>query len=177
MNQPSQFRSCIADPGLEHLYDHWGRLVRKLGRLPYRPEIDPLDLPRAILPTMLVLEREVSGRFRCRLAGTMLTSIYDFEPTGWYLDEIMPPAAAGHRVSLYERCLDEKRAVLCRRRFAIPGREFIASDRLYVPVLGESADRATVLFGAQRFYYSSEVTGEPDEHGIYYLWYDDPVAD
>lgn len=177
MNQALGFRSSIADPGLAGLYDLWLDLCRELGRLPNRQEIDPLDLPAGVLPAMLVLEREASGRFRCRLAGTLLTQMHGYEPTGRYLDEVMPPAAAAFRRRMYERVLQERRAAFCRIRFSVPGREFIASDRLYVPARDEISDRPTVLFSAQSFLSAAEVSGEPDEHGLYELRYDDPMAD
>lgn len=177
MNQALGFRASLTDPGLAGLYDLWARLRDQLGRLPYRREIDPLDLRPGVLPAIMVLEREESGRFRCRLAGTLLTEIYGFEPTGWYLDDVVPPEAAAVRQRMYERVLQERRAAFCRIRFAVPGREFIASDRLYVPAFGETADRATVLFTAQSFLTSSEVAGTPDRDGVYELCYDDAAAD
>lgn len=175
MNQALDFRASIADPGMTGMYDVWDRLRRQLGRLPLRQEIGPLELPSEVLPAMLILEREPSGRFRCRLAGTMIREIYKFEATGWYLDEIMPKGPAAARVGVYERVLREERAALCRLRMAIPGREFIAADRLYLPALGEASESATVLLSAQRFLFASDVVGEPDEDGIYHLLYDDPL--
>lgn len=175
MNQASAFRTAISHPGMAGLYDLWDRLRRQLGRLPRRPEIGPLELPPEILPSMLILEREASGRFRCRLAGTMIREFYRFEATGWYLDEIVPAGPAAVRTGIFERVLREQRAALCRLRMAIPGREFIAADRLYVPALGDASDTATVLLTAQVFLYASEVVGEPDGDGIYHLRYDEPM--
>lgn len=126
---------------------------------------------------MLVMEREPSGRFRCRLAGTRLTANFGFEPTGWYLDEVVPPDAAVFRLGIYEHVLRERRSAFCRLRFSVPGREFIASDRLYVPVLGDGSDQPTVLYGAQRFLNIDQVTGKPDKHGLYNLCHDDPEVE
>lgn len=177
MNHTLSFRASLPHPGMAGLYDLWDRLRRELGRLPYRREIGPLDLPSEILPSMMILEREPSGRFRCRLAGTVIREAYRFEATGGYLDEIMPPASASVRTGIFERVLREQRAALCRLRFAIPGREFIASDRLYVPALGDADGRPTVLLTAQVFLYASEVVGQPATDGIYHLRYDDPLGD
>lgn len=176
MDEAPAFRSLLAAPGLTALYDLWRRLCSSLGRLPYRREVDPLDLPPAALPGILIMEREPTGRFRCRLAGTLLTEIYGFEQTGGYLDELLPPGPAAERQRLYERSLNERRAVFTRRRFAVPGKEYIASDRLYVPAFGEDSDRPTVLFSAHRFLLPSELEGEPDAAGLYQLGCDDPIA-
>ncbi|MCR9070755.1 MAG: PAS domain-containing protein [Alphaproteobacteria bacterium] len=176
MNQGLGFRDTIADPSLAGLYDHWRRLVEKLGRLPRRSEIDPIDLPRALLPGMMVIEREETGRFLCRLAGTRLREIMGFEPTGRYVDEIMSPIASDLRMSMYTQALNEKRAVFCRMRFAVPGKEFVACDRLYVPALGDETGVPTVLFGAQLHLMASDVVGQPDERGVYSISCDSPVT-
>lgn len=175
MNQASGFRPSIVDPGMAGLYDLWDRLRRRLGRLPLRQEIGPLDLPPEALPTMMILEREPTGRFRCRLAGTMMREIYKFEAKGWYLDEIVQAGPAAVRLGIYERVLGEERAAFCRLRLAIPGREFIATDRIYVPALGNASDRPTVLVSAQRFLYASDVVSEPDADGVYDLRFDEPL--
>lgn len=175
MNHTSSFRATIPHPGMAGLYDVWDRLRRELRRLPRRQEIGPFDLPSDILPSMLILEREPSGRFRCRLAGTVIREAYRFEATGGYLDEIMPAASAAVRTGIFERVLREERAALCRLRLAIPGREFIAADRLYVPALGDAADLPTVLLTAQVFLFASDVVGQPDADGFYHLRYDDPL--
>jgi hypothetical protein len=125
---------------------------------------------------MLVLERDAPRRFRCRLAGTGLSEIYGFEPAGLYLEDVMPSDAVAVRIALYEKCLGDPCAVFSRIRFAVPGREFVASDRLYVPTLGDRSDEPTVLFGAQRYLVRSDIVGEADADGVYALIYDDPVT-
>ncbi|MDF1794740.1 MAG: PAS domain-containing protein [Thalassobaculaceae bacterium] len=135
MNQALGFRAALPDPGLLGLYDYWRSLRERLGRLPRRSEIDPLDLPTDVLSGMMVLEREAAGRFRCRLAGTRMREAYGFEAAGLYLDDVMPPEAAAVRMRIYERVLGDRCAAFIRIRVAIPGREFVASDRLYVPAL------------------------------------------
>ncbi len=174
MNQALGFRAALTDSGLVGLYDYWTALRDKLGRLPRRSEVDPLDLPPDVLPGMIILERDPDRRFWCRLAGTRLREIYGFEVTGKYLDEIVPSGAATLRTGIYQQALDGRCAVFCRLRFSVPGREFVASDRLYVPVLGEEGDAATILVGAQRYLMSSEIVGNPDADGVYRLIVDEP---
>lgn len=174
MNQALGFRASLTDAGLVGLYDYWSALRTDLGRLPRRSEIDPLDLPSDVLPGMIIIERDADHRFWCRLAGTRMREIYGFEVTGKYLDEVMPAGAAAFRNGIYQTALDGRCAVFCRLRFSVPGREFVASDRLYVPVLSDDAgDEATILVGAQRYLMSSEIVGEPDSNGVYSLIVDD----
>lgn len=141
-------------------------------RLPDRTEIDPLDVPKGILPNMLIIEKVAGGRYRCRLAGTRLREVYGFEIAGRYLDDVMPTAASADRIKIYDQVLDQRRAAYCRRRFSVPGREFVASDRLYVPVLDRDSAEATFLFCVQRFVMSSEIVGRPDAKGVYTLMFD-----
>lgn len=125
---------------------------------------------------MMILEQVESGRFLCRLAGTQLREIFGFEPSGRYVDEVLPAGSADLRISIYTKALTERRAVFCRLRYAVPGKEFIACDRLYVPALCDETQAPTILFGAQFHLMASEVVGQPDERGVYGISYDDPVA-
>ncbi len=176
MNHAFRFRELIPQTALTGLYDHWRQLAAQLGRLPRRSEIDPLDLPRDALSGMMILEREETGRILCRLAGTRMREIYGFEAAGSYLDEVTPPGAATYRNGIYQSALDGQRAVYCRLRLAVPGREYVASDRLYVPALNDQTGQPTILFGAQVFLMASEVVGEADEDGLYTMAFDDPAA-
>lgn len=173
MNQALGFRASLTDAGLVGLYDYWMARRSALGRLPRRSEIDPLDLPADVLPGMIIIERDADGRFRCRLAGTRMREVYGFEVTGKYLDEVMPTGAVAFRKSIYQTALDGRCALFCRIRFSVPGREFVASDRLYVPVLSDETGEAAVLVGAQRYLMSSEIVGTPDGNGVYTLIVDD----
>jgi len=176
VNQALGFRASLTDAGLVGLYDYWMALRQSLGRLPRRSEIDPLDLPAEVLPGMIIIERDADLRFWCRLAGTRMREIYGFEVTGKYLDDVMPAGAVTFRKGIYQTVLEGRCALFCRLRFSVPGREFVASDRLYVPVLNDDTDEATVLVGAQRYLMSSEIVGTPDSDGIYSLVVDDTPA-
>lgn len=169
-----RFRAALTDPGLVGLYDYWTGLLKALGRLPRRSEVDPLDLPPEVLPGIMILERDADHRIWCRLAGTRMREIYGREVTGKYLDEVIPAGAAAFRSSIYRAALDGRCAVFCRIRFSVPGREFAASDRLYVPVLNDDTGEPTILVSAQRHLMNSEIVGEPDGNGVYALIVDDP---
>lgn len=176
MKHTPGFRESIANPVLSGLYDYWSALRSNLGRLPRRSEVDPLDLPREVLPGIIVLEEEPDGRFFCRLAGTRLRDSFGFEPTGWHLDEVMAPGPAAARAAIYRRTLDGRRAVFCRVRFSVPGREFVASDRVYVPALSDETGEPRIVIGAQRYLMASDVIGQPDEDGVYSIICDDTFA-
>jgi hypothetical protein len=82
------------EPEFVTLFEYWRSKCRD-GRLPGRCDIDPVDLPRAMLPNLLLLdvERVSNGlRFRVRLAGTGFVALYGREVTGRYFDELGPAA-------------------------------------------------------------------------------------
>jgi hypothetical protein len=57
--------------------------------MPSRADMDPVELPRALLPNLFLVDVEESPRrFRYRLVGTELTAIMRRELTGRYIDEM-----------------------------------------------------------------------------------------
>lgn len=175
MDGSSSFSAIISDPLLRSVYEHWRELCRTLGRLPRRREIDPLDLPPAFLPLAMILVREPSGRYLCKLAGTKLLDMHKVKMTGMYVDEMMPAGPTASRETIYARALGDPCAAYCRLRFAIPGREFVASDRLYLPALSNDGDDVSVLFSGQSFLSIADLRGEEEDDGLYRLAFDEPI--
>jgi hypothetical protein len=75
------------------LWDYWIGVYRKLGRMPQRADIDPIDIPK-LLPNLWLVDWEPqSGRFRYRLVGTGVTKARNVDATGRHLDEDFPDLA------------------------------------------------------------------------------------
>jgi len=56
---------------------------------PLRRDLDPVDLPPALLPYIWMVDVEVSpSRFRFRLCGSHLVDALQHDPTGRYYDEL-----------------------------------------------------------------------------------------
>lgn len=70
----------------------WCTYVSEHGRLPSRSDIDPVDLPRKLLPVMMIIDVErptdAPLRFRYRLVGTETSQFYWRDPTGACFEEI-----------------------------------------------------------------------------------------
>lgn len=62
-------------------------------KMPAPKDVDPLQLPRPILPhiSLLEVERNPEIRFRWRLIGTHITKMINRDMTGRYWDEIYDP--------------------------------------------------------------------------------------
>ena len=175
MDTAAPFSQILPNSLQRDVYRYWRGLCQSLGRLPRRREIDPLDLPTAFLPTALILVREPGGRFRCDLAGARVQEMHKRTMAGEYLDEMVPAGPADVRRSIYTRSLDERCAAYCRLRFSIPGREIVASDRMYLPALANTGDDVCVLFSCQIALTVADLVGQKSENGLYALAFDDPI--
>jgi hypothetical protein len=73
---------------LQALYDYW-REIRGDRRLPSRADLDPVDLPRQLLPNILLIEVSYEPlRFYYRVMGTAIAGLLGEDWTGKYVDEI-----------------------------------------------------------------------------------------
>jgi hypothetical protein len=140
----SLFMQWLRNTPLAECWAFW--LSRRRGRdLPFKNSIDPVEMPRAILPSLFLYERTAEGRFRCRLAGTRLVTLFQHDFTGRYLDEQLPPVAAADRVRLFSAVLDEARPVVYGGQLAAVNREWMPFRRLLLPVSSDGTARDTVF--------------------------------
>ena len=123
------------EPEFVVLHDYWLAKCRD-GRLPARADIDPLDLPPALLPSIVLLDVERGERvprFRVRLAGTGFVMLLGREVTGRYFDELGPErqmapimdalhtlAATGQPVFLASPMIRPDKSQVWLKRFALP---------------------------------------------------------
>lgn len=95
-----RFLDCLGGSGLRDCFDFW-RGCRDGERAPLKTRIDPVQMPVKILPNLFIYET-IEGRYRCRLAGTEIVTVFHDDPTGRYLDELVSPAAVAGRTRLYD---------------------------------------------------------------------------
>jgi hypothetical protein len=71
----------LDDPIIRATFEYW--LDRRGDRpMPDRAELDPLDMPRAVLPHLLLWDVLPEGGYRCRLAGTAVVAAHGRELRG-----------------------------------------------------------------------------------------------
>jgi hypothetical protein len=138
------FAGLIKDTLLAECWAFW-RSCRDGRAVPLKACLDPVAMPRRILPHLFLYERTSDGRFRCRLAGTGVCEMFHNDPTGKYLDDMIPPLAQERRIQLYRAVLDRERPVVFEGHIAEPGREWIPFLRLLLPISSDGVATDTVF--------------------------------
>lgn len=77
------------DTVLLALWRYWNR-KRGTRAMPLRRDIVPGEIPK-LLPHIQLMERDPVRGFRYRLSGTAVAQGYGFDPTGKFVDELLPP--------------------------------------------------------------------------------------
>ncbi|HZB91026.1 MAG TPA: hypothetical protein VE397_06270 [Stellaceae bacterium] len=140
------------DPPLESLYRHW--LSKKRGRaMPCRADIDPLEMPAEIWPYTMLLDVVWSDdrpRFRYRRVGDIFWRGPGGEPTGRFVDEVLPERA-GYRsyvVGIYEEMARRRRPMYTENSFALRGRATpMVTRRISLPLSNDGEAINMVLAG------------------------------
>ncbi|MBS4045539.1 MAG: PAS domain-containing protein [Alphaproteobacteria bacterium] len=132
------------DPAFARLHAYWlGKC--KNGLLPARTDIDPLEIPRDLLPgiALLEVERQADGtqRYRIRLFGSALAAMTGADETGRYYDEAVSPAGYAVLRPLLDRTVSEAQPMFLAAPSAAPGRGFLHFGRFGLPL---AADGRTV---------------------------------
>lgn len=127
---------------------YWRGLVERGNGLPRHSDLDPLNMPRQILPDLSLYWRGPDRRLLCRLAGSRLVNLIGFEPRGRYMDESLQPASSAYREGLFHDCLDTRCAVFYRAVLGIEGRDHHVIRRILLPLLDDSGTQPCFVFGA-----------------------------
>jgi len=155
----ASFRDAIRDRVLIALYDYW-RSRRSDNKLPGRADIDPVDMPRAALPYIVLADvGEGGARIRYRLVGTAIVSEWGSDFTGRFIEEIMDGTYLQFVRGLFIDVMTHRCAVLSESTFRWNVGRIVGAHRLYMPLASDGETVDMVLIG-QTF---SRGTNRPDE--------------
>lgn len=132
------------------LLEYWNHLTERLGRLPKRAEVDPLELPARLLPNIFLVDvvRAAGAsepRFRFRLLGAAITERERVKP-GQYLDELQNLQASDDMTRHYLQCLDCKVGIRhTNLAWDHPTKEFISYHVMLLPLSSDGADVDALL--------------------------------
>lgn len=139
--------SELDDSRFRWLFQYWVERCRD-GRLPGRPDIDPLDFPHLLGRIYLieVVRTPERVRFRFRLWGTKISGLFRHEHTGHWLEDIAAPGTLADLERTLLTCVEERQPHFWRRTIPGDAIEYVATRRMLLP-LASDGETVDMLFG------------------------------
>jgi hypothetical protein len=137
---------------LERLYRYWA--AQRRGRaMPSRGDIDPVEIPGDVWPHIMLLDvlwSEDGPRFRYRRVGEVFWRALGQEPTGRFIDEVLPETA-GYRsyvVGIYKEMAALRRPMYTENVFTLEGQAVpMLTKRVSLPLSHDGTAIDMVLAG------------------------------
>jgi len=123
------------------LYNYW---LAKCGNraMPARADIDPVEMPRQLLPGICIVEVVADERrYVYRLVGTGEVEVRGNDPTGKSVLEGFFGPSAEDALGCYDQVVKTRAALLDPTPFTAPSGKWITDETLFLPL---SDDGATV---------------------------------
>lgn len=116
-------------------------------RLPVRADIDPVEMPRSIIPHVMLVDLVGPGRRpRYRLIGSAVADRTGLMPVGRFADEALTHAPYRDYIgSLYADALDHAGPLFARCSHSVPDRPSWIAERLLMPLGGADGAPAMML--------------------------------
>jgi hypothetical protein len=141
----------IQSERLVEVADYW-RMIRGARNMPSRDDVDPLQMPRHLLPhlELIDIERQPKFRLRWRLIGTHVTTAVARDATGKYFDEIYTGEDFATISGPFEWVAANAMPLRWYGTSAFVGKEWLAYEGVYLPL---SSDDKTVdrILGAVQY--------------------------
>jgi hypothetical protein len=124
--------------------------------MPRRRDIDPVEIPRRLLPNLQITELVDGGkRIRYRLAGTAIVEAYGAELTGKYFDEVFSSKRLRYVKANYQIICHEKRPIFVCNRYHSARDVHLICTRVVMP-LSEDGANVDGCFTAMSFHYPGQ---------------------
>lgn len=128
-------------------YRYWRTLAG--GReMPVTTDVDPVQVPRHVLPHLCVVDVLADGRFRYRVAGTRLVEGCGMEITGRYADA-MPGAEAV--VRRFQHLIGARKPYHCIAPLTWSALTYKSYETVVCPLADPASGRVARLIGAGWF--------------------------
>ncbi len=140
-------RRATEHPTLVGLYDYWQR--KRSGReMPDRRDIDPTEIPPAILPHLAMFDLiEGAQRVRVRLLGTALVQRFGEEHTGSLLEQVLSGDYLVYVHELHREIFRLRVPIYSESAFHWTVERSAIGKRLYLPLSNGGTDPAITLAG------------------------------
>lgn len=126
--------------------------------MPSRADIDPAEIPAAIWPNTMLLDvlwHGATPRFRYRRVGEVFWRALGQEPTGRFIDEVLPETA-GYRVyvvGIYTEMAKRRRPMYTENVFTLEGQAVpMLTKRVSLP-LSYDGERVDMVLAGHVFEY------------------------
>lgn len=141
----AQTTDDMTDERLIDLLRYWERLCGSRS-MPVRRELDPVLLPRRILPHLFIADVQ-DGDYVCRLAGTALETEFGRGLAGLSLRDLPLGGKADVIYDQYDEAAVSKRPTYCENSFTDARSLIVNYQRLLLPLSPNDHD-VTELLGA-----------------------------
>ncbi len=161
---PEAGEAAIADARVRARLGYW-REKRGDHAMPARADLDPLDIPTLLPIVGLIDVLDGGARFRYRLIGTEIVEVGGHDPTGRFLDEVLPEwGYADYLIGLFREVTRERRPLYGESDFRGPGRMEHRVRRLLMPLSGDG-QAVDMIFAGQVAAASGRSTRTPGSEG------------
>ncbi len=134
----------VTNTVLRRLLAYW--LDKRCGGLmPSRSEIDPIDIPWVLPRIWLCDYLPESGRFRYRLAGEQINTLWGYNICGKYLDEIMPAEYLGPVMAKLREVANGPAIVHSVSQAYLDERFFVKNERIVLPLSDDGQTVSSIL--------------------------------
>lgn len=134
----------VAQPLLRELVGYWLAAARDRD-MPARGDIDPAEIPRLLPYVSLCEYLPDSGRFRYRLIGDHVRTVYDSNVSGRYLDEMVSTEAPRLALYHFRKLVELPCAVHIRGRLYAEATTAAQGERVLLPLSADGANVDMVL--------------------------------
>jgi hypothetical protein len=135
------------DPILAAALAYW-RGKRRGRSMPSRRDIDPIEVP-ALLPHLQLVDI-VGGRFRYRLVGTELVTVFGRDYTGMFPDELFPGTRGQMICEVFAAVRKARKPMFLRNRYLTAKHWDLEASRLLMP-LSDNDREVNMILGALTF--------------------------
>lgn len=135
------------------LYAYW-RAKCAGRRMPSRADLDPLEIPRGLLPGICLVDVVPDGRrYVYRLVGTTDVEVRGYDPTGKSVAEASFAPTPENALQCYDRVVSTQAPLLDAEPFMAPNGRYVSEETLFLPLSNNGVDVNMVLV----FSYSRHV--------------------
>jgi hypothetical protein len=136
-------------PKIAAIHGYWLSVHPEDGGLPSRADIDPLDMPRGVLPNIWLIDvlRMPALRYRYRLIGTHVAKARDCDRTGHFVDEEFPDFNTSHSYRALELLVRNRLPSWRRGETDQKHRQnaILSLERIFLPLAGRDTAEVEMI--------------------------------